>query len=118
MSTEQWPAYAAFVDRLKRVYVACGSDMTTRGTLHLLARDAGFEVEDFRIGLRSNVDLGSDLFDWLIGMTHMLHHTCSSILTHDELDIFGDFTQRRETGDITVFCDPQVMMMATKRSSA
>jgi hypothetical protein len=58
---------------LKRVYVACGSDMTARGTLHLLAREAGLGVEDFRIGLRSNVDLGSDLFDWLIGITHMLH---------------------------------------------
>jgi Methyltransferase domain len=117
VSTEQWPAYAAFLDCLDRVYIACGSDMTTGSKLHVLARAAGFEVEDFRIGLRSNVDLGSDMFDLLIGMTHLLHHTCPSILTRDDLKfIVGDFTQRRETGDTTVFCYPQVMMMASKRS--
>lgn len=117
VSTEQWPAYAAFVDRLERVYIACGSDFTTGRKLHVLAREAGFEVEDFRIGLRSNVDLGSDMLDWLIGMTHMLHHSCPSILTRDDLEfIVGDFTQRRDTNDTMVFCYPQVMMMATKRS--
>jgi SAM-dependent methyltransferase len=116
VSTEEWPAYAAFVDRLLQVYVASGSDFTTGRKLHVLAREAGFEVEDFRIGLRSNVDLGSDLLDWLIGMTYMLHHTNPSILTREDLElIVGDFTHRRETGDTTVFCYPQVMMMATKR---
>ena len=81
----------------------------------MLAREAGFEVEDFRIGLRSNVDLGTDLIDWLIGMTHMLHHSAPSVLTRDDLEfIVGDFTQRRDSGDTTVFCYPQVMMMATK----
>jgi SAM-dependent methyltransferase len=100
VSTEEWPAYAAFVDRLVRVYVACGSDFTTGRKLHVLAREAGFEVEDFRIGLRSNVDLGSDMLDWLIGMTHMLHHSCPSILTRDDLEfIVGDFTRRRDCGD-------------------
>ncbi len=119
VSTEDWPAYAAFVDRLERVYAACGSDFQTGRKLHVLAREAGFEVEDFRIALRSNVDLGTDLLDWLIGMTRMLHHSNPSILTRDDLEfIVGDFTRRRDTGDTTVFCYPQVMMMATKRSEA
>jgi hypothetical protein len=82
------------------------------------AREAGFEVEDFRIALRSNVDLGSDLLDWLIGMTFMLHHSCPSILTRDDVElVVGDFERRRETGDTTVYCYPQVMMVATKRSA-
>jgi SAM-dependent methyltransferase len=116
VSTEAWPAYAAFVDRLTRVYIASGSDFTTGRKLHLLAREAGFEVEDYRIGLRTNVDLGTDLLDWLIGMTHMLHHTNPSILTLADLELIaGDFTRRRESEDTTVFCYPQVMMMATKR---
>jgi SAM-dependent methyltransferase len=115
VSTEEWPAFAAFVDRLERVYVACGSDFQTGRKLHVLAREAGFEVEDFRIGLRTSVDLGTDLLDWLIGMTHMLHHSNPSILTRDDLElIVGDFTHRRDTGDTTVFCYPQVMMIATK----
>ena len=39
-----------------------------------------------------------------------------AILTRDDLDyIVGDFTRRRDTGDSTVFCYPQVMMTATKR---
>ena len=119
VSTEDWPAYAAFVDRLERVYTACGSDFQTGRKLHVLAREAGFEVEDFRIALRSNVDLGSDLLDWLIGMTRMLHHSNPSILTREDLEfIVGDFTRRRDTGDTTVFCYPQVMMMATKRPEA
>jgi len=117
VSTEDWPAYAAFVDRLERVYAACGSDFQAGRKLHVLAREAGFEVEDHRIALRSNVDLGPDLLDWLIGMTRMLHHSAPSVLTRDDLDfIVGDFTARRETGDTTVFCYPQVMMMATKRA--
>jgi hypothetical protein len=117
VSTEQWPAYAAFVDRLERVYIACGNDITTGRKLHVLAREAGFEVEDFRIGLRSNIDLGPDMFDWLIAATHILHHTRPSILTRDDLAfIVEDFTQRRKTAGTTVFCYPQVMMMATKRS--
>lgn len=119
VSTEDWPAYAAFVDRLERVYTACGSDFQTGRKLHVLAREAGFEVEDFRIALRSNVDLGSDLLDWLIGMTRMLHHSNPSILTREDFEfIVEDFTRRRDTGDTTVFCYPQVMMMATKRSEA
>jgi SAM-dependent methyltransferase len=117
VSTEDWPAYAAFVDRLLSVYIASGSDFTTGRKLHVLAREACFEVEDFRIGLRSNVDLGTDLLDWLIGMTRMLHHTNPSILTRDDLEfIVGDFTRRRDSADTTVFCYPQVMMMATKPS--
>ena len=75
VSTEDWPAFATFVDRLERVYAACGSDFQAGRKLHVLAREAGFEVEDFRIGLRTNVDLGTDLLDWLIGMTQMLHHS-------------------------------------------
>jgi SAM-dependent methyltransferase len=115
VSAEEWPAYAAFVDRLERVYVACGSDFRTGRKLHLLARAAGFDVEDHRIGLRSNVDLGSDMLDWLIGMTRMLHHSAPSILTReDQAFIVGDFARRRESGDTTLFCYPQVMMMATK----
>jgi SAM-dependent methyltransferase len=117
VSTEDWPAYATFVDRLERVYEASGSDFQTGRKLHVLAREAGFEVEDFRIALRSNVDLGSDLLDWLIGMTQMLHHTAPSVVTRDDLAfIVGDFTHRRDTGDTMVFCYPQVMMMATKRA--
>ena len=116
VSTEDWPAFAAFVDRLERVYAACGSDFQAGRKLHVLAREAGFEVEDFRIGLRTNVDLGPDLLDWLIGMTQMLHHSNPAVLTRDDLDyIVGDFAWRRDTGDCTVFCYPQVMMTATKR---
>lgn len=117
VSTDEWPAYAAFVDRLTSVYIASGSDFTTGRKLHTLARKAGFQVEDFRIGLRTNVDLGTDLIDWLIGMTQMLHYTEPSILTREDLEfIVGDFTRRRDTGDTTVFSYPQVMMMATKRA--
>lgn len=83
VSTEDWPAFAAFVDGLRRVYAATGSDFDAGRKLHVLAREAGFEVEDFRIGLRSNVDLGTDLIDWLIGMTHMLHHSAPAVLTRD-----------------------------------
>jgi SAM-dependent methyltransferase len=115
VSTEDWPAFAAFVDRLERVYAACGSDFQAGRKLHVLAREAGFEVADFRIGLRTNVDLGPDLLDWLIGMTQMLHHSNPAILTRDDLDhIVGDFARRRDTGDSTVFCYPQVMMTAIK----
>ncbi len=115
VSTEDWPAFATFVDRLERVYAACGSDFQVGRKLHVLAREAGFEVEDFRIGLRTNVDLGPDLLEWLIGMTLMLHHSNPSILTRDDLDyIVGDFAGRRDAGDSTVFCYPQVMMTATK----
>ncbi|MDX6680600.1 MAG: hypothetical protein QOG94_639 [Solirubrobacteraceae bacterium] len=50
------------------------------------------------------------MLDWLIGMTHMLHHSCPSILARDDLEfIVGDFTRRRECGDTTVFCYPQVI---------
>jgi hypothetical protein len=116
VSTEEWPAYAAFVDRLVRVYVACGSDFTTGRKLHVLARDAGFEVEDFRIGLRSNLDLGSD-----VGLADRDDPHAAPQLpvdpTRDDPEfIVGDFARRRESGDTTVFCYPQVMMMATKRS--
>jgi len=116
VSTEDWPAFAAFVDRLERVYAACGSDFQAGRKLHVLAREAGFEVEDFRIGLRTNVDLGPDLLNWLIGMTQMLHHSNPSVLTREDLDhIVGDFARRRDTGDSPVFCYPQVMMTAVKR---
>ncbi|MFF7242137.1 methyltransferase [Streptomyces collinus] len=111
-----WLPYALATDAWSRVYEHGGSDAFIGRKLPSLLSECGFEVTDYDIILRNNVEMGDDFPKLFSQAARVLHHTAPDILPLAVLkNIDQEFTaDRGEHRRMYVATYPQILVCATK----
>ncbi|GGW67380.1 class I SAM-dependent methyltransferase [Streptomyces xantholiticus] len=111
-----WLPYALATDAWSRVYAAGGSDGAMGRKLPALVAEAGFEVTDFDLVLRNNVEMGNDFLELFTQAARVLHLTSPDLLNAEELrsirDEFRLDQDRHGTRFVATY--PQILLCATK----
>ncbi|MEV8097743.1 methyltransferase [Kitasatospora sp. NPDC085879] len=111
-----WAPYDKATSAWSRVYQAGGSDGSVGRKLPGLVTEAGFEVTDYDIVLRNNVEMGNDFLDLFCQASRVLHHTSPELLPVTELHSIHQGFQADRDSHLARFVAtyPQILLSATK----
>ncbi|GAB3670948.1 hypothetical protein GCM10027589_39660 [Actinocorallia lasiicapitis] len=111
-----WRAHTILRDSWRSVLETGGSDHSIGCKLPGMVAEAGFEVREFDISLRTNIELGNGFLDFYRLALSMFQETDPALVSQDDVDtMVKDFEADWDTHQHRfVVTHPQVLLMAEK----
>lgn len=116
IANTRWIPYDMAVNLWQRVCKDGGTNTQLGMNLPSLLSKIGFSLDDYKIELRNNVEMGDDFIELFLYCTEMLCKTAPELVENNEfMEIKKEFEKSRKTHKkMFVATYPQILVSATK----